>query len=160
MTSPSQRVCLNSRYEDNSTVAVPFPAKSKQAVGVVDGLDTEVTSILFTDKILVTISQGGCLSQWVQVSLNSVSPNRYESGSILDSEDQLPLNHLSPKTLLGGGGEQRETVGHQYAIQVANRIVLRDPGETRPLLIGLGLEKIRIEREDFFDMMELIQQVI
>ena len=43
----------------------PFPAKSKQAVGAVGGIQTEATAMSFKDKYLVTISQGGRLSQWV-----------------------------------------------------------------------------------------------
>lgn len=43
----------------------PFPAKSKQAVGTVGGIQTEATAMSFREKYLVTISQGGRLSQWV-----------------------------------------------------------------------------------------------
>lgn len=43
----------------------PFPAPSKQATGLVNGVETEVSSMNFSDKIMVTISQGGRLAQWV-----------------------------------------------------------------------------------------------
>lgn len=43
----------------------PFPAKSKRAVGTVGGIQTEATAMSFREKYLVTISQGGRLSQWV-----------------------------------------------------------------------------------------------
>jgi proteasome assembly chaperone 3 len=72
----------------------------------------------------------------------------------------LPLGHLTPKTLLGAGGEQRETVGHLYASQIASAIATRNPEETRTVLVGLGLQKLDMEREAFFDLMELIQNVI
>lgn len=52
----------------------PFPAKSKQAVGTVGGVQTEATAMSFNDKYLVTISQGGRLSQWV--GLNSDRPHK------------------------------------------------------------------------------------
>jgi hypothetical protein len=42
-----------------------YPAITRQAAGLVNGIPTEVTSMLFADKILVTISQEGRLSQWV-----------------------------------------------------------------------------------------------
>lgn len=42
-----------------------YPAKSRTATGVVNGIATEVTSVNFSDRILVTISQQGRLSQWV-----------------------------------------------------------------------------------------------
>jgi len=72
----------------------------------------------------------------------------------------LPLGHLTPKTLLGAGGEQRETLGHLYASQIASAIVTRDPEETRTVVVGFGLQKVEMEREGFFDMMELIQKVL
>jgi proteasome assembly chaperone 3 len=72
----------------------------------------------------------------------------------------LPLGHLTPKTLLGAGGEQRETIGHLYASQIASAIAKRDPEETRTVLVGLGLQKLDVEREGFFDLLELIQKVI
>jgi len=43
----------------------PFPAKTKQAAGLVNGVETDLTSMYFSDKILITISQGGRLAQWV-----------------------------------------------------------------------------------------------
>jgi proteasome assembly chaperone 3 len=42
-----------------------FPAKSKQAAGLVNGVSTEVDSVYFADKIVITITQGGRLAQWV-----------------------------------------------------------------------------------------------
>jgi proteasome assembly chaperone 3 len=72
----------------------------------------------------------------------------------------LPLGHLTPKTLLGGGGEQRETIGHLYASQIASAIATRSPEETRTVMVGFGLEKVNMERESFFDLIELVQKVI
>ena len=43
-----------------------FPAPSKHATGLVNGVETEVSSINFSDKIMVTISQDGRLAQWVR----------------------------------------------------------------------------------------------
>ena len=72
----------------------------------------------------------------------------------------LPLGHLTPKTLLGAGGEQRETIGHLYASQIASNIATRNPEETRTVLVGLGLHKVDMEREAFFDLIELVQQIV
>ena len=77
-----------------------------------------------------------------------------------DNDDMLPLGHLTPKTLLGAGGEQRETIGHLYASQVASAIATRNPEEARTVLVGLGLQKVDMEREAFFDLLELVQKVI
>lgn len=43
-----------------------YPAVTKQTAGLVDGTLTHVTSMLFADKIMVTITQGGRLAQWVR----------------------------------------------------------------------------------------------
>jgi hypothetical protein len=46
-----------------------FPAATKQAAGLVNGAQTNVSSVYFTDKILITVSQGGRLSQWVHLTI-------------------------------------------------------------------------------------------
>lgn len=45
-----------------------YPAITKQAAGRVDGLPTDVMSLVFADKIMVTITQDGRLAQWVRRS--------------------------------------------------------------------------------------------
>jgi proteasome assembly chaperone 3 len=72
----------------------------------------------------------------------------------------LPSTHLTPKTLLGGGSEERETLGQLYASQIASFLTLRDPDEKRTLLLGLGLEKVERNSEAFFDIIELVQKVV
>lgn len=47
----------------------PFPAPSKHITGEVGGVSTEITSTNFSDKIMITISQGGRLAQWVSTVL-------------------------------------------------------------------------------------------
>lgn len=47
-----------------------YPAITKQAAAVVDGIPTEVTSMIFADKIMVTITQEGRLAQWVKAFCN------------------------------------------------------------------------------------------
>ena len=51
-------------------------------------------------------------------------------------------------------------MGHLYATQVANTIITRNPEETRTVVVGLGLQKVEVEGDAFFDMMELLQKVI
>lgn len=72
----------------------------------------------------------------------------------------MPMTHLTPKTLLGGGSEDRETLGQLYASQIASFLTLRDPEEKRTLLLGLGFEKANSTRESFFDTIELVQQIL
>lgn len=69
-----------------------FPANTKNETGTVGGVKTIVSSIHFSDKIMITISQAGRLSQWVR-SLTSLvlelhtdhSSHKVDSGSTLHS---------------------------------------------------------------------------
>lgn len=72
----------------------------------------------------------------------------------------LPSIHLTPKTLLGGGGDDRETVGQLYAAQLASHLSLRSPDDRRTLVLGLGLAGFDTQRETFFDLFELAQKVL
>jgi len=72
----------------------------------------------------------------------------------------MPSTHLTAKTLLGGGSEERETLGQLYASQIASVLSLRDPEERRALLLGLGLERGDGNSEGFYDAIELIQKIL
>lgn len=72
----------------------------------------------------------------------------------------LPSTHLAPKTLLGGGGDERETLGQLYASQIASHISLKSPEERRTLVFGFGLAKAEKEQEAFFDLFELALKVL
>ena len=45
-----------------------YPAATKTATGTISGIPTIVTHTSFSDKIMITISQEGRLSQWVRLS--------------------------------------------------------------------------------------------
>ncbi|KAF9881013.1 hypothetical protein CkaCkLH20_01163 [Colletotrichum karsti] len=137
-----------------------FPARSKQDTGTVNGVPTEVTSMAFSDKIVITISQEGKLSQWIQVPLQASSGGMVDLNLPSNSRGLLPSVHLTPKTLLGGGGDERETLGQLYAAQIASLVSTRDPEDRRTLVLGLGLNKVDTEREAFFDTVELVQKVL
>jgi proteasome assembly chaperone 3 len=182
-----------------------FPARRKAVTGPVSGTSTDITRVDFSDKILVTISQGGRLSHWVshliftrlthirpticemfhsrgtllayhkvtirqvQVPLESSSSGVVEmSLSTPAKQNLLPSTHLTPRTLLGGGGEQRDTLCQLYAAQIASRIALSAPDDRRTLVLGLGLELDRkatsvtsdLNREAFFDLLDLAQKVL
>jgi proteasome assembly chaperone 3 len=142
----------------SQVIQEPFPAPTKQATGTIDGVPTEAASVSFEDKILVTLSQDGRLSQWIQVPLSAPSPATVEMA--LPNASLLPMSHLTPKTLLGGGGEEREALGQLYAVQIASHIARTDSEERRTLVVGLGLAKLEPRREAFFDVIELIQKVL
>ncbi|VBB76299.1 Putative protein of unknown function [Podospora comata] len=136
----------------------PFPAPSKTATGIINGVPTEVEATSFSDKIMLTVSQGGRLAQWVSVPLSA--PSSASIDMALAGSSTLPSAHLTPSTLLGGGDSDRETMGHLYATQIASHLALRNPDEKRTLLLGLGLEKVDGGGEAFFDFLELVLQVI
>ncbi|KAI0457089.1 hypothetical protein F5B21DRAFT_501788 [Xylaria acuta] len=145
--------------EPVQTIDEPFPAASNCATGQVDGVSTEATALFFADRILVTLCQEGRLSQWViQVPLSAPSPAAVDMA--LANESLLPMSHLTPKTLLGGGGEERESLAQLYAVQIASYVARRDADERRTLVVGLGLQRLRSDREAFFDVLELIQKVL
>ncbi|KAL7625138.1 hypothetical protein AAE478_004352 [Parahypoxylon ruwenzoriense] len=139
-------------------VEEPFPARSKSAIGPIDGIPTEASVLFFSDKILVTLSQEGRLSQWIQVPLSA--PSAATVDMALANANLLPMSHLTPKTLLGGGGEERESLAQLYAVQIASYIARRDSDEHRTLVVGLGLKNLKPDREAFFDVLELIQKVL
>lgn len=77
-----------------------------------------------------------------------------------EDDDALPLTQLTPRTLLGAPGSDRETVAHLYATQIASAIATKDPDEERTVLVGLGLVKPQPSREQFFDLVELVVQCL
>jgi proteasome assembly chaperone 3 len=66
-----------------------FPSRSKEVSGLVNGIATEITYTSFADKILITISQEGRLSQWV------IEYSESSSSTIADIvTDTSPLNRI------------------------------------------------------------------
>lgn len=47
---------------------LPYPAQTRQAAGLIDGVQTDVLLVSFADKVVVTITQNGRLAQWVRLS--------------------------------------------------------------------------------------------
>lgn len=54
---------------DDTVVVQPYPAQTRQAAAEINGVVTDVMSIGFTDKIMITITQNGRLAQWVGLEL-------------------------------------------------------------------------------------------
>ena len=52
---------------DDTKVTLPFPAPTKQAAREINGIKTDVMSISFADKIMITVTQNGRLAQWVSL---------------------------------------------------------------------------------------------
>lgn len=96
----------------------------------------------------------------IQVPLSAPSPAIVDMALAGAGQGTLPSTHLTPTTLLGGGGEERETLGQLYAAQIASHLSVRDPEDRRTLVLGLGLGRVDAAREAFFDVLELVQRVL
>lgn len=59
---------------------------------------------------------------------------------------------------------ERESIGQLYAVQIATAIRMRDASEGRTVVVGLGLSGGsgggEREREEFFEVMELVGKVL
>ncbi|KAL8731392.1 MAG: hypothetical protein Q9181_004330 [Wetmoreana brouardii] len=145
-----------------SIPSTPYPATTKQAAAHVDGVLTDVTCTLFSDKILVTVTQGGRLAQWIHVPVGLSNPTATDQylPSATSDDSLLPMTHLTPKTLLGASTSERETIGQLYAAQIASIIANKNPDERRTLVAGLGLNKSETSREDFYDMVDLVKKCL
>lgn len=97
----------------------------------------------------------------VQVPLSAPSPALVDMAMPRAELSALPSLHLTPKTLLGGGGQDRETMGQLYAAQIASHLALKNPDDRRTLVVGLGITKFDDQsREAFFDVLELVTQAL
>ena len=98
----------------------------------------------------------------IHVSLDSPNPSFAEQyiPSSNEEDSLLPIAHLTPKTLLGGSTTERETMSQLYATQIASAIVTRNPEEKRTVVVGLGLSNTQAKRDVFYDVMDLIHQVL
>ena len=61
--------------DDPTQLALPFPAQSQTTSGTVNDVFTEVRSMTFSDKIMITITQNGRLGQWVSQSVADIPAN-------------------------------------------------------------------------------------
>ncbi|OJJ38441.1 hypothetical protein ASPWEDRAFT_24373 [Aspergillus wentii DTO 134E9] len=141
---------------------LPFPAATKQVAGMVNGVQTDVMTMNFSDRILITISQKGRLAHWLHVPLANENPGTEGSHIVSDATDDslLPISNLTATSLLGGRVPGHETVGQLYARQIASAIVMKTPGEKRLLVVGLGLETADADRDVFFSIIDLVLQCI
>ncbi|MCJ1312024.1 hypothetical protein MMC25_005698 [Agyrium rufum] len=147
-----------------------YPAAFNQVSGTVHDVATDVSITQFSDKILVTVTQDGCLAHWLQVSpsqsltgstetyltLASIGDDEGEDGSF----DPLPMTHLTPVPLLGGHHNERDQLSNFYASQIASLIFTKNPEERRAILVGFGFQKSSMNREAFFDLMELVTKCL
>lgn len=67
--------------EGYTVTPASFPARSKTASSSINGKETTATSISFSDKILITVTQEGRLAHWVSLSEMLLAASLYGSYS-------------------------------------------------------------------------------
>jgi proteasome assembly chaperone 3 len=65
------------------------------------------------------------------------------------------MPNLTATTILGGTIEAREMMGQLLATQIGSALVGKNPQEARLLVVGLGLQREKIEHEEFVSLVEL-----
>ncbi|KAH8695083.1 hypothetical protein BGW36DRAFT_360793 [Talaromyces proteolyticus] len=151
---------LNSLHE---VLNLPFPAETKQAAGTINGVLTDVQSIYFSDRILVTVSQSGRLAHWLHVPLENQNPGTegfHTFGNGEADDELLPFSNLSATSLLGGHAHGHEITNQLLARQIGSAIATKTPNEKRVLVVGLGLDRPQNERDTFFAIIDLVLQCI
>jgi len=151
--------------DDPTKVTLPYPAQTRQATATINAVPTHITSISFTDKIMITITQNGKLGQWLTVPLLADNPTSSDphfniAQNVDEGDSLLPVTRFQPRTLLGAGGTERETMGQLYASQIASLITTKNPEESRSLMLGLGLAKVDLSRDTFLEVLDLVTKVL
>jgi proteasome assembly chaperone 3 len=161
-----------------------YPARTKTASSSIKGLQTIATAVDFADKIFITVTQNGRLAHWVNnvyvvfmililtlvqvhipLDIAATDASMF-SNPHLDRDDDdpnsdlLPMHHLTATTILGGTIPQLEVLGQTLATQVASAIKTRNDRETRMVVVGMGLDKSMVAREEFSELVGLVLGVI
>lgn len=151
---------------DPTLVTLPYPAQTTTTTATISTTNTPttITRISFADKILITITQNGRLAQWLTVPLAADNPTttdpHFGLTGTADEDSLLPVTRFQPRTLLGAGGGERETMGQLYASQIASLITTKDPGEGRVLMVGLGIARVDLSREGFLEVLDAVTRVL
>jgi len=144
-----------------------YPAATQTVSATIAGVETTVTRIYFSDKILVTVCQAGRLNHWVHVPLLNQAPSdsSYLNASV-DLDEQrpdstlLPLANLTATTVLGGTKPEFEVLGQTLATTLASAILMRTPEESRMLVLGVGLDRADTGRDGFEGLVGLCLDAI
>ncbi|KIV98996.1 uncharacterized protein PV09_09276 [Verruconis gallopava] len=150
--------------ESDAPVITPFPAPSRTKMATVLSIPTKATSLLFSDKILLTLSQNGRLAHWVHVPLAPApAADLHAPLRAVDPDTALlPDTHATATTILGGTVPGLDILGQTLATSLASAIASKSPGESRLLVLGLGLDRAMeaVRSEDFAELMGLCLDVL
>ncbi|KAL5117088.1 hypothetical protein ACEQ8H_005047 [Pleosporales sp. CAS-2024a] len=153
--------------QDYRVTRAPYPAHTKTTASTIQGLTTVATTVYFADKIVITVTQDGRLAHWVHIPLDvaatdaSMTSKAYLDGEDDDaSSDLLPMHHLTATNILGGTMPELDILGQTLATQTASAIKTRDEGETRLVVLGMGLDMSMVSRQNFSDVIGLVLETI
>ncbi|CAI6333732.1 unnamed protein product [Periconia digitata] len=149
----------------------PTQTSSKQQI---NGVETIATRTLFSDKILITVSQNGRLGHWTHTPLTLPSPDPTSTATSFSfanpeddepSSDLLPNHNLTATTILGSAAiPELDVLAQTLATQVASAIKSRDAREERTVVIGTGLDKSMTgagaTREMYSELVGLVLEVL
>jgi proteasome assembly chaperone 3 len=115
----------------------PFPVKVHQATKEVQGVETELVEMLFSNMVFIIITQIGKIGTLIQVSKDEVSGNAANYDD--ESGDPSPLISFTTHILLG---KRDEPLLGLCARQIAEDIVTTT---TKSLLLGISLKNTSAE---------------
>lgn len=122
------------------TMQPSYPAITKQAAGMIDGILTDVTTTTFSDKIMITIIQDGRLAQWVLLRNSCVpasSVNQHSRSTYL-STHPTPVSQTSTYHLA-------TTATPFYPWPTSHRRhCLEDPHRSERLWVSCTLHKLPV----------------
>ena len=70
------------------------------------------------------------------------------------------MHHLTATTILGGTIPELEVLGQTLATQVASAVKTRNERETRMVVVGMGLDRTMVARDEFSELVGLVLGVI
>lgn len=76
------------------------------------------------------------------------------------NSDLLPMHHLTATNILGGTIPDLDILGQTLATQIASAIKTRNERETRMVVVGSGLDKSMVGREQFTELIGLVLGVL
>jgi proteasome assembly chaperone 3 len=70
------------------------------------------------------------------------------------------MHHLTATTILGGTVPELDVLGQTLATQIASAIKTRNERETRMVVVGSGLGKGMVGRDEFAELIGLVLGII
>jgi proteasome assembly chaperone 3 len=70
------------------------------------------------------------------------------------------MHHLTATTILGGTIPELEVLGQTLATQVASAVKTRNERETRMVVVGMGLDRAMVARDEFSELVGLVLGVV